>query len=142
MKRCPQLRKLSVEHQAALSLAVQVKRAAEKASQEELRPWVVQIQDRWWSELLPHFQAEESHLVPAMQAAGLSTLAERAIQEHRAIEDLVFDSNLPCRTRLTQFAELLRDHVRFEERILFETAQTNLSEKELDEIQAGLSETP
>jgi len=142
MKRCTQLRKLSVEHQAALSLAVQVKRAAANASNDELRPWVVQIQERWWSELLPHFQAEESRLIPALQAAGQLTLVERAIQEHRAIEDLVFDSTLPCRTRLNRFAELLRDHVRFEERILFETAQADLSQQELDFIQAGLSEAP
>ncbi len=142
MKRCSQLRKLSVEHQAALSLAVRVKRAADSASADDLKPWVVQIQERWWSELLPHFQAEESKLIPALEAAGQADLVAQAIQEHRAIEDLVFDSNLPCRTRLRRFADLLREHVRFEERILFETAQTKLSQHELDLIQAGLSDAP
>src|SRR5690554_4348095 len=106
MKRCSQLRKLSVEHQAALSLAVRVKRAADSASADDLKPWVVQIQERWWSELLPHFQAEESKLIPALEAAGQADLVAQAIQEHRAIEDLVFDSNLPCRTRLRRFADL------------------------------------
>ena len=55
--------------------------------------------------------------------AGASPLVERTLAEHAELRDLNRRLAEPDCEILARFATLLHDHVRFEERELFETAQ-------------------
>lgn len=131
MKRSPHLRRLSVEHQSALSFANRLDRAARVAPESELRTWATELEYRWRNELAPHFAIEERVWLPALSAAGLADLAQRTAAEHAALAALMVDSALSMREKFVRFASLLQAHVRFEERELFEAAQRTLPESEL-----------
>ena len=94
-----------------------------RASPASQRIRAEKIIDLFASELEPHFQTEESELLPALTAAGASPLVERTLAEHAELRDLNRRLAEPDCEILARFATLLHDHVRFEERELFETAQ-------------------
>lgn len=121
MKRHPELRKLSSEHHTGLVLARKASKAAldDENPQDRASVWA-DIKQRFEHELEPHFQEEESDLLPALAEAGEIDLVERTRDEHRVMRELIAQDDSG---NLQQFAELLRAHIRFEEQVLFETAQ-------------------
>lgn len=141
MRRDERWRDLSAEHHHALVLARRATQAADAARDtrnvgthgvgahgvgthsvgpEDLWAEVVR---RFHEELEPHFEREERTLLPLVERAGGAALAERTRAEHEALRALVADTSLDVVTRLARFGELLREHVRFEERTLFAFAQ-------------------
>ena len=84
---------------------------------------------RFDAELEPHFQAEEADLLPAMRRAGETALVERTLQEHAALRALLGEGQSE---NLEAFADLLTQHIRFEEKELFERAQQVLAPAILD----------
>lgn len=106
MQRDPRLRGLSSEHHHALVLA----RRAPSIPIDELRAQF----DR---EIAPHFAVEEELLLPALRASS-PELVERTERDHEAIRAALAEGE-PAR-----FAELLVEHVRFEERTLFPVCET------------------
>lgn len=128
MKRSPSLRNLSNEHHHGLVLAKRAKKAAGTA--EEQRAWQ-EIRDRFAADLEPHFQAEEVWLLPALERAGETGLVRRTLAEHVALRRLIDENGARA---MTGFAELLEQHIRFEERELFEAAQQKLTPAELAQI--------
>jgi hypothetical protein len=139
MKRSPHLRRLSVEHQSALSLAARLERAAHSAATSDLGIWESEIERYWHSELLPHFIVEERIWLPALAGAGLGSYTQRTLSEHRALAALATDRSMPLRERLARFASLLQAHVRFEERELFEAAQRALTDSALEALASATS---
>ena len=128
MKRCPALRNLSNEHHQGLVLAKRAKRAA--GTEDAQRVWQ-EIRDRFAAELEPHFRAEETGLVPALERLGKAGLVQQTLDEHTELRRLISENSAQA---MTGFAELLERHIRFEERELFETAQQELSPVELDKL--------
>ncbi len=126
MKRIPALRRLSADHHRGLVLA----RQARTTSDASLT-WG-EIQRQFRVELDPHFELEENGLLPALSAVGELELVERTLAEHRAMRALIATGG-PA--DLERFAALLDDHIRFEEAVLFETAQRLLSSEALARIQ-------
>lgn len=117
MRRCDALRALSSEHHLALALAAQLRRAAGTPQAEKI--WQ-ETRQRFATELEPHFQAEEARLLPALERAGETGLAQRTRAEHAELRRMMHAGEMPD---LPGFAELLAQHIRFEERELFEAAQ-------------------
>jgi hemerythrin-like domain-containing protein len=131
MKRCPELQDLSREHHTALKLALHLKRAVasgDEALIEEGCTHTAEIFDR---ELMPHFREEEQCLLPALEAAGGSAVVARTLIEHRALQRLVRDMEIPDPDVLQRFAELIAEHVRFEEQQLFPAAEDLLGREKL-----------
>jgi len=128
VKRCPALRTLSNEHHHGLVLAKRAKEAAGTAQEEQV--WRG-IQARFAADLEPHFQIEELVLLPALEQAGETELARRTLDEHAELRCLISEDSAQT---MTGFAELLTQHIRFEERELFEVAQQKLSAAELDAL--------
>ncbi|MBK8013920.1 MAG: hemerythrin domain-containing protein [Deltaproteobacteria bacterium] len=133
MKRDRRLRQLSDDHHQALVLA---RRATSAASAEPEASVVVwnEVVRRFHSELAPHFSVEEQHILPALERAGGGALAKRTRDEHAALRRIVSDDQHDIATRLDRFGALLRDHVRFEERVLFEAVQERLDGAALDAV--------
>jgi hypothetical protein len=130
MKRIPALRRLSSEHHRGLVLARQA-----RITRDPSLAWA-EIKRQFEVELDPHFALEEAGLLPALSAVGELELVERTLADHLAMRALIATGG-PA--DLERFAALLDEHIRFEESLLFETAQRVLSSDVLAGIQ-GLHE--
>lgn len=134
MKRCPELQDLSREHHDALRLALHFARAAESGDELQVEAACEQARETFQNELLPHFREEEQLLLPRLEAAGASAQVARTLIEHRAMHRLVRELEIPDAEVLARFAALLKAHVRFEERELFESAEQLLGREVLARV--------
>lgn len=127
MKRAPALLGLSRDHHSGLVLArraIKASRCDKDTAQAEWQS-IIEI---FRQDLEPHFIVEEETLLPALLAIGESALVERTLGEHDRLRALVLDTSAQS---LAPFGDHLREHIRFEEQILFETAQKRLNAKAL-----------
>ncbi len=114
MKRHAALVNLSREHHHGLVLAGRcVRRQTSWAAVAEV----------FAAELEPHFRIEEERLLPLL---GEDPVVARTLEDHAALR-----AQLAAEGSLVTFGERLRDHIRFEERELFERAQDLLSDAQL-----------
>jgi len=137
MKRCPELQDLSREHHTALKLAVHLKRAVASGDEALIDEGCERTRLLFDSELLPHFREEERRLLPALESAGGSAVVARTLIEHRALQRLVREMDIPDPDILQRFAELIAEHVRFEENELFPAAEDLLGRERLAQLLAA-----
>ena len=138
MKRNPALKALSIDHHHGLVLAHKAKKAAaQELSGNELQAVWAQLQEHADAVLAAHFEIEESYLAPALSACGdthLDQLVDRLYKEHASLRSLLSPDSNRNTANLQSLGELLERHIRFEERELFEAAQTALDEDTLQAI--------
>jgi hemerythrin-like domain-containing protein len=127
MRRDPALRRLSSDHHTGLVIARRALNAARAGARAQSVAWD-ELEERFRTELEPHFLREERGLLPALRAVGETLLAERTLAEHRCLRALIA-ADRP--DHLAPFAELLTAHIRFEEGELFDTAQRVLGSEGL-----------
>lgn len=141
MKRVPELRDLSDDHHTGLVIARRCRQVGRPNS--ESSPEVVwnQVLEAFSSHLELHFQIEEEHLLPALEAIGEASLASRIREDHSALRALR-QSEAPSRTLIQHFGELLESHIRFEERQVFEPTQDRLPARALEAIAAACQLNP
>lgn len=139
IKRSPQLAPLSREHHDGLLFAWKIKRGiALHASPDTMRRYA-----RWyWQQhIKPHFFQEEKILAPCLPADD--PLVQRMREEHEHIRELVLSLDDEADVRhLTLLSDLLNQHIRFEERVLFVHLEKQLSKEQLDAVLAGLEAHP
>jgi hypothetical protein len=123
MKRHAALLQLSREHHHALKLSRLARFASDAGHALAIAEAAEKIITAFPEELESHFQSEEKGLLPALAAAGANALVERTLAEHAELRDLNRRLIEPDSEILARFATLLHDHVRFEEREVFEKAQ-------------------
>ena len=126
MKRHPQLQDLSREHYSALKLARAARQAAESGEMDAMTAFAQRVVRVFATELDPHFRVEEQGILVALARAGENELVERTLSEHAELRRLTMLLSDPDAVTLLRFADLLAAHVRFEERELFDAAQTLL----------------
>jgi len=126
MKRCAALIQLSREHHPALVLANRAQRIHLENSEAVLR-FMMQVVETFARELEPHFQIEETKLLPALTSAGETELVKRTLTEHEDLRELANQLKAGNAACLRRFGEALEKHVRFEERELFAVAESVLS---------------
>ena len=80
----------------------------------------------------PHFKLEEEHMFPLLQVDH--PLVKRALSEHRRLTRL-FKGTEDTTKALGQIEEELEQHIRFEERILFQEIQQKANAQELEQIE-------
>jgi hemerythrin-like domain-containing protein len=134
VRRDARLQGLSSDHHRALVLARRSARAAGHGN-AAASVWR-EIQTALKGDLGRHFEIEERVLLPALRALGEVDLVEKTLADHIAIRASVGEER-DVRGSLARFAALLTEHVRFEERVVFEVAQTRLPAGVLDEIAAA-----
>lgn len=141
MKRDASLIPLSQQHHNGLALCVLTERAlAEDAGEESVRKQARRIIDRYEIELINHFSLEERLLFPACPPV-LSVLVEELVANHRQLEALVARLRAePSLALIRDFLDLLRRHIRREERELFEQAQELIPRETLDELGREIDE--
>lgn len=125
MKRSELLQPLSREHHTAL---VYAKRLLDSQDDEARLQYWCQIKGDLTTELEQHFAIEE-RCVESLKGP----LPERLLDEHQQLRRLL---QAETGTELSEFAVLLKNHVRFEERELFpwlETAHYDILKRMLEQ---------
>ena len=143
MLRDPALVPLSHQHQHALALCVRIGQAFEQSGETpDVHPWELEIVKLFDAEISFHFLAEEKHLFPlASQFEELWPLIDELRIEHTLLRHNV----QKARTRnftvtdLQVFTASLSEHIRKEERQLFEALQRLLSPEQLASAGSGIA---
>jgi hemerythrin-like domain-containing protein len=157
MKRHPALRDLSSDHHQGLVQARRLTRAtggdgtrstadvdegAQARSREALRTVAADFVAFWHRHTAPHFREEEEVLLPAFARFGdpASPHVVRTLVEHVRIRRLVGDLRRQLATgpvstdTVRALGESLRDHIRFEENVLFPMIEEAMPEQALLEM--------
>jgi len=125
MLRDKSLIPLSRQHQHALALCVRIDRA-QPIAEADLEGWQSEIEQHFAREIKIHFAAEESALFPAARRfPELIRLVEELIAEHVMLRESFSQAQsrqMPAKG-LAEFAQRLANHIRKEERQLFERMQ-------------------
>jgi len=143
MKRANQLQPLSRQHHLGLHVGRHAKECADNP-QEITEHW--QALSSYMSDMRNHFQIEDNLIVDALLphqstqpdvASALETLEE----QHKQLNALTAEikasqenKNVVTVDQVRQLANLLYDHVRFEERELFPIVEKYLTEDELNAV--------
>jgi hemerythrin-like domain-containing protein len=149
-KRHPSLVPLSQDHHHGLALALRL-RQGDRAllndgwthDRDEQARRVVKFYE---DELRKHFKAEEDAVFPIMEKyiSGSSPTIELLRRQHRTIERLVADiqhsHGAQLELCLVTLGELLENHIRIEERELFEVFQVQLSEHIICEVGVSVAQ--
>jgi hemerythrin-like domain-containing protein len=141
MLRDKNLIPLSHQHQHALALCVRLDRAIQ-AKDVDLEAWQEEIRTLFEQEVAIHFAAEEKHIFPAaVRFQQLAALVNELQSEHASLRDFFSRavSKALDEQSLTVLAEKLSQHIRKEERQLFEGMQRLMSLEELAILGAALN---
>lgn len=137
IKRSEALAPLSREHHEGLLFVWKIRQGLRK--QTAVERIAAYVQWFWENDLQPHFEKEENALLPFLSEEY--ELKSRLLNEHRQIRELISEVNKKHHTALLEtLAQTVNDHIRFEERILFNHLQETLSQTELSQIATQLTE--
>ena len=138
MKRHPALVSLSEDHHHELAHARRLLLAAGAGPEERLTVASAYV-DAFFTETVEHFRREEEILFPLyVRHAGSTPVLERILREHMQLHGLVralraqaAAGDIPPEA-LKTLGQLLHDHVRVEERQLFEEIERIVPPAELE----------
>ncbi len=137
MKRCEQLKKLSREHHGSLSMALKISKIAKKNVESELLEGINTVQHYYNDELELHFQHEEQTIFSTIfkQYKEHIGVATTLLKEHGYLRVLIQRLTLETAQKdLADFAQLLKEHTRVEERELFPIIQDLFTDEQLDRV--------
>ena len=129
MLRNKNLVPLSRQHQHALALCVRIDRALPIA-ESDLGAWQAEIVQHFRAEIRLHFAAEEEFVFPAARVfPELNPLVDELISDHAWLRQRFADAETQrlSAVAIGEFARRLSEHVRKEERQLFERLQLLMS---------------
>jgi iron-sulfur cluster repair protein YtfE (RIC family) len=137
VRRHPALVPLSEEHQHELAHARRLLLATGAGLEERLAVAGAYV-DAFFTETVEHFRREEEILFPLyVRYAGSTPVLERILREHMELHGLVRALRVEAAAgdippeALRTLGELLQDHVRVEERELFEEIERIVPAAEL-----------
>ena len=136
MLRDKNLVPLSRQHQHALALCVRIERAS-PIEGSPLAQWQAEMAQQFEAEIKFHFAAEEQIVFPAARNFGeLNSLVDQLIEEHALLRACF--KKAECKQMagddISDFARRLSEHIRKEERQLFERLQQLLAAEEMERM--------
>ncbi len=137
IKRSKELAPLSRDHHDGLLFAWKIRQGLTNGTAiETLRDYTRWF---WINHIKSHFRDEEKVLIKFLPAKN--PLVEQMIKEHEQIRDMIISiDNEPDKNSLEMLAELVNNHIRFEERQLFKYAEETLSPEQLNLIYLELDD--
>lgn len=130
IKRAKEIRFLSRDHHHELLLCWKIRTGFSKnISKDRIKKYV-----DWFyrNHLENHFQVEEEYLFPIL---GVNNkMVKKALTQHRRLNRL-FKQSKNLKIVLNQIEEELEQHIRFEERILFNAIQEMASPEQLTRLE-------
>ncbi len=142
MLRDKSLIPLSLQHQHALALCVRLDRVLAKGN-PDLEAWQEEVVRIWDSEIRFHFEAEEKVLFPAAEKyASIKPLVKHLLSEHGTLRGFFARAQMRRldHASLKTFGETLSQHIRTEERELFEECQRQMPPEELARLGGDISD--
>ena len=129
IKRDKALQGVSREHHHGLLLCWKIRKGFSKG----IEPHRIKRYADWFykTHLIPHFEVEEKHIFPIL--GNQNELIKRAISEHKRLGRLFSDS-CDIAKSLSLMEEELEQHIRFEERVLFNEIQKIATPQQLTTI--------
>ena len=137
MKRAEQLQDLSREHHGSLVMAKRIAEIAESGDDAAISEAIETVKNYYESELEVHFQHEERTIFAPIfkeyrEHIGIAT---QLLKEHGAMRMLMPKLHAAsAREDLAEFATMLKNHTRMEERELFPIVEAHFSDEQLDAI--------
>jgi hemerythrin-like domain-containing protein len=140
MKRHQSLYPLSHDHHQALVQALNLDKAGAGGDQAGLQEASARFADFWRSELQRHFAQEEHIVLPLLAKYKAADAAEirDTLEQHSTIARLIGELNENLARQesieaslLTNLADSLRRHIRYEESELFPAVEATVPEEEL-----------
>jgi hypothetical protein len=129
-KRHASLQPLSREHHQALLLCWKFRQGFSKGVEPErmmkYAGWF------WTTYLAPHFKAEEKTFFPILDKEHPGII--KALKQHKQLEAMFHSKDSDIAYTLRQIAFELEQHIRFEERELFNDIQEKASPAQLEEL--------
>ena len=140
LKRNENIIKLSRDHHASLLFCWKLRQGVKyHASVERMIKYVKYFWDHHFSQ---HFREEEEFLFAPLK----DKVVQKAIDDHEKVKsfisELSFSGSEIQNNKLSQLADMVDDHVRYEERILFPHLETELTEDQLEKIGSQISDDP
>lgn len=135
MQRAVSLQPLSRQHKSSLMTCLLIRKGVSKqASIPVMSDFLLKC---WQQEIQPHFEQEENSLIPALQTYPEGkNYADAILRDHelwRTAMTHLEQANVTHRL-LGDLADQLEQHVRFEERIVFPSMESNLSAEQLQQL--------
>ena len=132
ISRNEHIKKLSREHHFSLLFCWKIRQGLKMGvGMDRIRKYV---QYFWQHHLQAHFREEEKTFFAPIK----DRMVQRAINEHKHIkqqlEDLANYSGINERKSLAKIADMVYEHVRYEERDLFPHLEKKLSKEQLENI--------
>ena len=141
MKRNENLKTLSWEHHDGLVVSFRLQQGLKKnAKSEEMSKYILHI----WNDMLEnHFRQEEHTITPKIMRSekGIG-FVNQMMEEHEKIRKLInkIESDRTNTQIIEEFALLLNQHIRFEERQLFPLFEQEAGHEKLQEVGRFLKE--
>ncbi|MCK0144769.1 hemerythrin domain-containing protein [Arenibacter sp. F26102] len=136
IKRHQALQPLSRDHHQGLLLSWKIRTGFAKGiSVDRIKnytDWFYKIH------LIPHFKEEEKYIFPIL--GNDNELVKKAIVQHRRL-DRLFNSSLELKKSLNLIEEELEQHIRFEERVLFNEIQKVATKQQMESFLEHHEET-
>ena len=132
MLRDKSLVPLSRQHQHALALCVRIDRAS-SIPESDLGAWQAEIGQHFRAEIRIHFVAEEQFVFPvARNFAELNSLVDDLLSDHEWLREHFAKAEAKnlSGAEIGEVARRLSEHIRKEERQLFERLQDLMSSEE------------
>lgn len=129
IKRNKALQGVSREHHHGLLLCWKIRTGFSKGiAEHRIKNYV-----DWFYKmhLVPHFELEENHIFPIL--GNGHELVQKALTQHKRLHDLFSETQNASKV-LSQIEEELQQHIRFEERVLFNEIQEVATKEQLGTI--------
>jgi len=132
IKRNVNILKLSKEHHFSLLFCWKIRQGLKRETAKER---IIKYAQYFWDHHLDaHFREEETILFAPLKDEWV----QKAIEDHKQIkhqlDELPGSTEANAKQRLMQLANLVDDHVRYEERKLFPHLEKTLSKEQLEAI--------
>lgn len=136
MKRHEELKGMSRDHHHALLLCWKLR----KGLQEKIGPDRIKAYTTWFwaTHLKDHFRVEEEFVFTILDPSD--SLRIQALAEHQKLERLFTGSELDV-SYFSEIEQTLEQHIRFEERLLFQKIQDCATKEQLEHIGKAHLET-
>ena len=146
-KRHDSLIPLSREHHTALMMALRIDREIADADEAGVRDVYDTLMAFWAQGLLPHFRAEGECLLARLvcHVDPEDELVRRTNRDHVCMASLVArmrdtDDAETQRKLLLEFAGTIREHIRWEESVLFDETERLRATREIEALGADVME--
>ncbi|MDP4284550.1 MAG: hemerythrin domain-containing protein [Bacteroidota bacterium] len=140
IKRNANIVKLSRDHHASLLFCWKLRQGIKRhASIEKMRKYVQYFLNQHFT---PHFKEEEEILFAPLKDKQVEKAFDDHIEIKKVANDIIFPHSELQLNNFSALADMVDEHVRYEERILFPHLEKELTETQLQNIGLRISGEP